>query len=145
MANHRLERINEVLKREFGDILMREMVFDAQLVTVQHVDVTPDLRNAHVYVSVIGTDTQARKVIAQLNARRPYLQFVLSRRITIKHTPTIHFKLDSGIVRGTHIINLMDELKLLPAVEPSPEEQAALELAPAPAPEIEHPPRRRNR
>jgi ribosome-binding factor A len=143
MANHRLERINEVLKREFGDILMREMVFDAQLVTVQHVDVTPDLRNAHVYVSVIGTDAQAQKVIAQLNARRPYLQFVLSRRITIKHTPTIHFKLDSGIVRGTHIINLMDELNLLPAVEPSPEEQAALE--PAPAPEGEHPPRRRNR
>jgi ribosome-binding factor A len=143
MANHRLERINEVLKREFGDILMREMVFDAQLVTVQHVDVTPDLRNAHVYVSVIGTDAQAQKVIAQLNARRPYLQFVLSRRITIKHTPTIHFKLDSGIVRGTHIINLMDELNLLPAVEPSPEEQAALELAPAP--EVEHPPRRRNR
>ena len=143
MANHRLERINEVLKREFGDILMREMVFDAQLVTVQHVDVTPDLRNAHVYVSVIGTDAQAQKVISQLNARRPYLQFVLSRRITIKHTPTIHFKLDSGIVRGTHIINLMDELNLLPAVEPSPDEQAAVELAPAP--EVAHPPRRRNR
>jgi ribosome-binding factor A len=143
MANHRLERINEVLKREFGDILMREMVFDAQLVTVQHVDVTPDLRNAHVYVSVIGSDVQAQKVIAQLNARRPYLQFVLSRRITIKHTPTIHFKLDSGIVRGTHIINLMDELNLLPAVEPSPDEQAAVELAPAP--EVAHPPRRRNR
>jgi ribosome-binding factor A len=143
MANHRLERINEVLKREFGDILMREMVFDAQLVTVQHVDVTPDLRNAHVYVSVIGSDAQAQKVIAQLNARRPYLQFVLSRRITIKHTPTIHFKLDSGIVRGTHIINLMDELNLLPAVEPSPDEQAAVELAPAP--EVAHPPRRRNR
>lgn len=143
MANHRLERINEVLKREFGDILMREMVFDAQLVTVQHVDVTPDLRNAHVYVSVIGTDAQAQKVIAQLNARRPYLQFVLSRRITIKHTPTIHFKLDSGIVRGTHIINLMDELNLLPAVEPSTEERASIEADTAP--EGTHPPRRRNR
>jgi ribosome-binding factor A len=109
--------VNEVLKREFGDILMREMVFDAQLVTVQQVDVTPDLRNAHIYVSVIGTEAQSRKVIAQLNARRPYLQFVLSRRITMKHTPTIHFKLDTGIARGTHIINLMDELNLLPEVE----------------------------
>jgi ribosome-binding factor A len=119
MAKHRLERVNEVLKREFGDILMREMVFDAQLVTVQQVDVTPDLRNAHIYVSVIGTEAQSQKVIAQLNARRPYLQFVLSRRITMKHTPTIHFKLDTGIARGTHIINLMDELKLLPEVESS--------------------------
>lgn len=119
MAKHRLERVNEVLKREFGDILMREMVFDAQLVTVQQVDVTPDLRNAHIYVSVIGTEAQSRKVIAQLNTRRPYLQFVLSRRITMKHTPTIHFKLDTGIARGTHIINLMDELNLLPEVESS--------------------------
>jgi ribosome-binding factor A len=143
MANHRLERINEVLKREFGDILRREMVFDAQLVTVQHVDVTPDLRNAHVYVSVIGTDAQAHKVLSQLNTRRPYLQFVLSRRITIKHTPTIHFKLDSGIVRGTHIINLMDELNLLPAVEPSPDEPAPVE--PGPGSESSHPPRRRKR
>jgi ribosome-binding factor A len=143
MANHRLERINEVLKREFGDILRREMVFDAQLVTVQQVDVTPDLRNAHVYVSVIGTDAQAGKVLAQLNTRRPYLQFVLSRRITIKHTPTIHFKLDSGIARGTHIINLMDELNLLPEVEPSPEEQALGE--PCPASETAPPLRRRKR
>ncbi len=143
MANHRLERINEVLKREFGDILRREMVFDAHLVTVQHVDVTPDLRNAHVYVSVIGTDAQAGKVLAQLNTRRPYLQFVLSRRITIKHTPTIHFKLDSGIARGTHIINLMDELNLLPEVEPSPQEQAPGE--PGPAFETAPPLRRRKR
>jgi ribosome-binding factor A len=143
MANHRLERINEVLKREFGDILRREMVFDAQLVTVQHVDVTPDLRNAHVYVSVIGTDAQAHKVLAQLNTRRPYLQFVLSRRITIKHTPTIHFKLDSGIARGTHIINLMDELNLLPSVEPSPEAEPL--GAPSPVSETAPPPRRRKR
>jgi ribosome-binding factor A len=130
MANHRLERINEALKREFGDILMREMVFDAKLVTVQQVDVAPDLRNAHVYVSVFGTDEQAQKAISQLNARRPYLQFVLSRRITMKHTPTIHFKLDSGIARGTHIINLMDELNLLPEVEPSLDDPPAGDVLP---------------
>jgi ribosome-binding factor A len=132
MAKHRLERVNEALKREFGDILMREMVFDAQLVTVQQVDVTPDLRNAHVYISVIGTDSQSQKVIAQLNARRPYLQFVLSRRITMKHTPTIHFKLDSGIVRGTHIINLMDELNLLPEHESHPSDVSPDEVGPGP-------------
>jgi ribosome-binding factor A len=133
MAKHRLERVNEVLKREFGDILMREMVFDAQLVTVQHVDVTPDLRNAYIYVSVMGTDAQSQRVIAQLNARRPYLQFVLSRRITMKHTPTIHFKLDSGIARGTHIISLMDELNLLPGVES--DDTASQPNEPGPAPD----------
>ena len=117
MAKHRLERVNEVLKRELGELLRREMVFDAQLVTIQQVDVTPDLRNAHIYLSVIGTDAQSKKVLSQLYTRRPYLQYMLSKRVIIKHTPQLHFKLDSGIERGTHIIHLMDQLNLLPPVE----------------------------
>jgi ribosome-binding factor A len=117
MAKHRLERVNELLKRELGDLLRREIHFDAQLVTVQQVDVTPDLKNAHVYMSVIGTEKQRKGVISQLYTRRPHLQFLLSRRVIIKHTPQLHFKLDEGIERGTRIIHLMDELHLLPATE----------------------------
>ena len=116
MAKHRLERINELLKREMGDLLRRELHFDAQLVTVQHVDVTPDLKNAHVYMSVIGTEKQ-RKGVMLLRTRCPHLQFLLSRRVIMKYTPHLHFKLDEGIERGTRIINLMDELALLPANE----------------------------
>lgn len=122
MAKHRLERVNEMLKRELGDLFLRELVFDAQLVTIQQVDVTPDLKNAHVYVSVIGTESQRKGVISLLHTRRPHLQFLLSRRIIIKHTPHLHFKLDSGIERGTRIIHLLDELNLLPPVEPAADE-----------------------
>jgi len=117
MAKHRLERVNELLRRELGDLLQRELHFDAPLVTVQQVDVTPDLKNAHVYMSVIGTEKQRKGVLSQLYTRRPHLQFLLSRRVTMKHTPQLHFKLDEGIERGTRIINLMDELHLLPATE----------------------------
>jgi len=117
MAKHRLERVNEMLKRELGDLFLRELVFDAQLVTIQQVDVTPDLKNAHVYVSVIGTEGQTKGVMSLLHTRRPHLQFLLSRRIIIKHTPHLHFKQDSGIERGSRVIHLMDELNLLPAVE----------------------------
>lgn len=117
MAKHRLERVNELLRRELGDLLQRELHFDAPLVTVQQVDVTPDLKNAHVYMSVIGTEKQRKGVLSQLYTRRPHLQFLLSRRVTMKHTPQLHFKLDEGIERGTRIIHLMDELDLLPATE----------------------------
>jgi len=117
MAKHRLERINELLKREMGDLLRRELHFDAQLVTVQHVDVTPDLKNAHVYMSVIGTEKQRKGVMSLLRTRCPHLQFLLSRRVIMKYTPHLHFKLDEGIERGTRIINLMDKLDLLPANE----------------------------
>lgn len=117
MAKHRLERVNELLRRELGELLRREMLFDAQLVTVQQVDITPDLKHAHVYMSVIGTPAQRSAVITQLQAKRSHLQYQLSRRVIIKYTPQLHFKLDTGIERGTRVIHLMDELNLLPPTE----------------------------
>ena len=53
---HRLERVNEVIRRELGDLINREVTFQAALVTVQQVDITPDLKHAHVFISVMGTD-----------------------------------------------------------------------------------------
>ena len=53
---HRLLRVNELLKRELSTIITREMTFENVLVTVNQVDVTPDLKSAHVYVSVLGSE-----------------------------------------------------------------------------------------
>ena len=51
---HRLPRVNELIKRELGELFTRELSFPAKLVTIQEVDVTPDLKHAHVFVSIIG-------------------------------------------------------------------------------------------
>ena len=56
---HRLLRVNELLKRELSTIITREITFDGVLVTVNQVDVTPDLKHAHAYVSVLGKEGQA--------------------------------------------------------------------------------------
>ena len=53
---HRLLRVNELLKRELSSLLVREMTFENLLVTVNQVDVTPDLKSAHVYISVLGAE-----------------------------------------------------------------------------------------
>ena len=50
---HRIERVCEVLKRELGQIILRELTFPAPLVTVSGVKITPDLKRAHVYVSAL--------------------------------------------------------------------------------------------
>jgi ribosome-binding factor A len=68
-------------------------------------------------MSVIGTEKQRKGVMSLLRTRCPHLQFLLSRRVIMKYTPHLHFKLDEGIERGTRIINLMDELDLLPKNE----------------------------
>jgi len=111
---HRLERVNELLKRELGDLLRREVSFEAALVTVQQVDITPDLKHAHVYISVMGNEAQTKAAMAKLHDSRPSLQHLLSKRVVLKYTPHLHFKLDDTIERGTRIINLLESIDIPP-------------------------------
>jgi ribosome-binding factor A len=113
----RLERVREVLKRELGVIMGRELRFASPLVTVSDVDITPDLKQAHVSISAIGTDAQRREAIALLEQNRAMLQHELAKRVVLKNTPHLHFKLDESIERGSRVITIMDELGLIP---PSP-------------------------
>jgi ribosome-binding factor A len=103
-------RVCELIKRELGVIVGRELKFDAPLVTIRAVDITPDLKNAHVFVSVIGTPGQKKQAIAALEGARQHLQQELSRRVILKYTPHLHFQLDESIERGTRVLSLLDEI-----------------------------------
>ena len=107
---HRLLRVCELIKRELGVIVGREMKFAAPLVTIRAVDITPDLKNAHVFVSVIGTPGQKKQAVSALDAARQHLQHELSRRVILKYTPHLHFQLDESIERGTRVLSLLDEI-----------------------------------
>ena len=111
---HRLERVNELMRRELGELINREVSFEAALVTVQQVDITPDLKNAHVFVSVMGSPEQSKAALAKLHASRKSLQHLLSKRVVLKFTPHLHFKLDDTIERGTRIINILEQIDIPP-------------------------------
>ena len=106
----RLLRVCELIKREIGVIIGRELKFEALLVSVRAVDITPDLKNAHVFISAIGTKWQKEQAIKLLTEKRQQLQHELSRRVIIKYTPLLHFQLDESIERGTRVLNLLDEI-----------------------------------
>jgi ribosome-binding factor A len=110
----RLERVREVLKRELGVIMGREIRFTSPLVTINDVDITPDLKQAHIFVSVIGDAAQHRDALEKLEHNRVLLQHELAKRVILKNTPHLNFKLDESIERGTRVITLMDELGLPP-------------------------------
>lgn len=114
---HRLARVNEVLKRELGDLLQRDFRFEAKLVTVQQVDVTPDLKHAHVFISFIGTPEERNMAMAKLHDKRTVLQHQLSKRVVLKYTPQLHFKTDDAIERGTRVLNILEGLNLPEEVE----------------------------
>ncbi|MFL6583662.1 MAG: 30S ribosome-binding factor RbfA [Chthoniobacterales bacterium] len=107
---HRLLRVNELLKRELSAIITREIVFDNALVTVNHVDATPDLKNAHVYVSVLAVEA-APAAIAKLEENRVLLQTQLARHVVLKYTPHLSFHLDKSVERGARVIQILQEIE----------------------------------
>ena len=113
---HRLERVNEVLKRELSEIISREINFAAQvLVTIPAVTVSPDLRQCNVFVSVIGQEPQKVRVMEQLEEHRTAMQRELSKRVVLKYTPHLNFKLDDSIERGSRVLKIIQDLDEPPA------------------------------
>jgi ribosome-binding factor A len=107
---HRMLRINEVVKRELSGIIAREIRFEGALVSINHVDVTPDLKNAHVFVSVLGSDI-SESVLNKLASHRAILQAELARHVTMKYTPHLTFHLDDSIERGARVIEILQEIE----------------------------------
>jgi ribosome-binding factor A len=106
---HRLLRVNELLKRELSVLITRDLTFEDALVTINHVDVTPDLKSAHVYVSVLGKGRQS--AIKTLEDNRTMLQADLSRHVVLKYTPHLNFHLDDSVERGARVIEILQEIE----------------------------------
>ena len=103
-------RVNELLKRELSGIVAREITFEGALVTINQVDVTADLKNAHVFVSVLGSET-GPSVINKLESQRSTLQAELAHHVTMKYTPHLTFHLDDSIKRGARVIEILQEIE----------------------------------
>jgi ribosome-binding factor A len=107
---HRLARVAEILKRELSVIILREVPADGALITVNAVDVSPDLRNATVHVGILGTASQQKLVLERLEQHRAVLQAECSKRVVLKFTPHLRFRLDESIERGSRVLDILDEL-----------------------------------
>ena len=110
--SQRILRVRELLKREIGSLISQDYGFNA-LVTVNDVDVTPDLRNGHVFIGVIGSDQEKVKIVKTLNRERGMIQKKISKRVVMKFTPKLHFKSDESIERGVRTLNVIDSLDVI--------------------------------
>lgn len=112
MSNIRLARIGEQIKAELSDLFLREMK-DPRIgfVSITDVEVTPDLRHATVYVSVLGNEQAAEDTLAGLQSAKGFLRGEIGKRIRLRYTPEFHFKLDKSIERGVRISALLREIE----------------------------------
>ncbi len=121
MAQHRLQRINEVLRRELAAALPKLVPPGPEiLLTVNRVRIAADLRHAQVYLSLIGGLADARAAyLAAVREARGEIQHLIGRRVRIKFTPHLHFVDDHSVEEGTRILQILDNLPP-PAEEEEP-------------------------
>ena len=112
MASHRLLRVRELLKREIGEVIRRELpVSQAGLITVNEVDVSGDLQNASVFLSIFGSSEQQRTGLAMLKKNRSRIQRLLAKSVILKYTPHLRFVIDDSVARGNRVLEIMAELE----------------------------------
>ena len=108
--SNRTIRVNELLRRELGDILRKHYQADAVTVTVTEVRVAPDLRDARVFVAVVGDAEFAEQKLRWLRRQAPAIRDELGRRIVLKYLPRIEYRLDEKTPKANQLLRLLDEL-----------------------------------
>jgi ribosome-binding factor A len=113
MPTRRIARLNEQLRADLADLIVREVKDPrlAGLVTVTDVDLSPDLRHARVYVSVLGSEEDRKHTLAALRSATGFLRSQIAARLTTKRAPDLQFALDASIERGERIMQLIREVE----------------------------------
>lgn len=107
--NYRLLKVNENLQRELSLLLQEHPVSEKALITLTGVLVTPDLKHATVWLSVLNSENP--EAVVNLLNRRPYEFYEsLSRRLKMKHIPQLEFKLDNSRESVDRIEGLLDSI-----------------------------------
>lgn len=112
MSSRRQRQVGELLHQEISRIIQYETK-DPRLgfVTVTGVDVSPDLRQARVHVSVFGDRTEVKNTLTGLTSGASYFRRLLGQSLSLRYIPELSFKLDTSLEYGMHIEALLDEIK----------------------------------
>ena len=108
----RLKRVNELLKQEISLILQKDFVFHNALVTVNAVEITTDLKQGMVYVGILGNDADRERALHDMTKRRAFIQGRIAKRVTLRETPQLMFRVDDSVERGTSVISIMEDIDI---------------------------------
>ena len=121
--NSRKERIRKALIKEISDIILRHVKDPriATVVSVTDIELSNDYTHAKVYISVFGSQQEKEDTFDAVLDTASYIRSEVGRRVRLRHTPELEFKLDDSLERGSKITSLIDkisrgELKSLKAI-----------------------------
>ena len=121
MAGNRIGRINEEVQRELAALIPN--VKDPRvsgMISVTAVDVTPDLKFAKVYISVLDQEDNGQ-VLKGLKSAAGYLRRELGRALNLRHTPELTFFQDDSMSKGAHILEMLRNPEIVKPANPANE------------------------
>lgn len=111
MNSRRIERVSELAKQEISVVIQGLNLANCGFVTVTSAEISPDLKDGRVYISVIGSAEQQQRALHELDHAHGRIQAELARRVTLKYTPRLKFVLDDTEAHAQRIEHLLDELE----------------------------------
>jgi ribosome-binding factor A len=112
MHRVRHERVRELLKRELGEIIRRQIPLEqGGVISVNEVALAGDLQSARVFVSIIGTSEQQKCGLELLQQNVVAIQNLLGQAVVLRYTPHLRFIVDDSIARGDRVLEILDELE----------------------------------
>jgi ribosome-binding factor A len=107
--SNRTRRVAELLKRELA-VLIPKSVRDPHVgrVTLTYADVSPDMANAKIYFTLLGSTEQAKDTERALNRAAGFLRHELRERVVLRSLPQLRFHYDESVERGARLTSLID-------------------------------------
>ena len=113
MASNRIGRINEEIQKELSALLrnLKDPRVQDTMISITHVETTPDLRYAKIYVSFLQEE-RAADALKGLKSAGGYLRRELGSALNLRYTPELNWALDDSITYGAKMMKLINSLEV---------------------------------
>lgn len=113
MASNRIGRINEEIQKELSSLIrnLKDPRVQDTMISITHVETTPDLRYAKVYVSFLQEE-RAKEALKGLKSAGGYLRRELGSSLNLRYTPELNWELDDSITYGAKMMKLINSLEV---------------------------------
>lgn len=112
MSTLRVQKLNSLIKELVATIIQRELKDPriSGLLSVTRVSVSPDVKNAEIFVSIIGTDNEIKSTFIGLKEARGFIRSKLRKHLVTKYIPMLKFIRDDSIEKGVELVKKIDEI-----------------------------------
>lgn len=112
MDKYRIDRVKKLIKEEVSLIIQNKMK-DPRIgfVTVTDIELSKDLKQAQIFLSVMGTQKEKDDTMKALKGAEGFVWEILRKSIQIKYMPKISFVMDDSLERGSRVLSLLNEIK----------------------------------